>query len=52
MQAKIAGVPESRIAEAAGAIVGRERAQVLIGQLRQMSRQSGAQLWSPSVVER
>lgn len=52
MQAKIAGVPEGRIAEAAGAIVGRERAQVLIGQLRQMSRQSGAQLWSPSVVER
>lgn len=52
MQAKIAGVPESRIAEAAGAIVGRERAQVLIGQLRQMSQQSGAQLWSPSVVER
>ncbi len=52
MQAKIAGVPESRITEAAGAIVGRERAQVLIGQLRQMSQQSGAQLWSPSAVER
>jgi protease-4 len=52
MQAKIAGVPESRIAEAVGSIVGRERAEVLIGQLRQMSQQSGAQLWSPSVVER
>ncbi len=52
MQAKIAGVPESRIAEAVGSIVGRERAEVLIGQLRQMSQQSGVQLWSPSVVER
>ena len=46
------GVPESRIAEVAGSIVGRERAQVLISQLRQMSQQSGVQVWSPSVVER
>jgi protease-4 len=53
MQAKAGGASETQIAEALGAIIGRERAMTLIGQLRRLGQPSaGASLWSPPVVER
>lgn len=53
MQAKIAGVPEGQILEALGGVVGRDRAEAVLQQLRQIGGQpGGAQLWSPPIVER
>lgn len=51
-QAKVAGVPESRLIEAFGAVIGRNRAQALMDQIRRMGVADGAQVWSPPVVER
>ena len=52
MQAKAGGATEAQIAQALGAVVGRQRAQTLISQLRQLGDPAGVRLWSPPMLER
>jgi protease-4 len=52
MQAKAGGTTEAQIAEALSAVVGRQRAQLVIGQLKQLGDPAGVRLWSPPVAER
>jgi len=52
MQAKAGGATEAQIAEALSAVVGRQRAQLMIGQLKQLGDPAGVRLWSPPVAER
>lgn len=52
LQAKAGGASEAQIAEALGSVVGRQRAQTLINQLRQLGEPAGVSLWSPPVIER
>lgn len=52
MQAKVAGVPESKIIDVVGGVVGQHRAEVLMQQLRRMGASDGAQVWSPAILER
>ncbi len=52
MQVKAGGATEAQIAEALSAVVGRQRAQLVIGQLKQLGDPAGVRLWSPPVAER
>ena len=53
MQAKAGGASDLQIAKALGGIVGDQRAQMLINQLRQLTQpQTGASAWSAPVIER
>ncbi|MEQ1607501.1 MAG: signal peptide peptidase SppA [Hyphomonadaceae bacterium] len=52
MKSKASGATEAQIAEVLGAVVGRKRAQLVIGELKQLGEPAGVRLWSPPVVER
>jgi len=52
MKAKASGAAEAQISEVLGAVVGRKRAQLVIGELKQLGEPVGVRLWSPPVVER
>jgi len=43
---------EHKVVEALAPLVGRQRAAAVIGQLRQLSREGGARVWMPPLIER
>lgn len=52
-QAKAGGMPEAQLVTTLSSLVGRERANALLSQVRAMTQQQqGARVWLPPVVER
>jgi protease-4 len=46
-----AGMPEAAMMEAVAAVVGRQRAAVVVQQLHHLSTQTGVQTWTPTIIE-